>query len=157
MLLQYISTQKNENRGPTYFYDPSTVPFDPYGDFPPPPAVGRGAPRNLPPSFSPSPRGGSWGRGGRGGRGGGRGGKQGGNSKSRQLNKDSFNNVVEGGYSGGGGGQPHMMGNNQQFNSPAAPPHSQPPFKLEHHPPPAPLVPGPSPVQPGNQVSCNMC
>ena len=79
--------QKNENRGPTYFYDPSSVPFDPYADFPPPPAVGRGAPRNLPPNFSPGPRGGgggSWGRGGRGGRGGGRGGhagKQGGNSK----------------------------------------------------------------------------
>lgn len=77
------AAQKNENRGPTYFYDPSTVPFDPYADFPPPPAVGRGAPRNLPPNFSPGPRGGgSWGRGGRGGRGGGRGGnRQGGNSK----------------------------------------------------------------------------
>ena len=98
-IIQYCSsiicttlTQKNENRGPTYFYDPSSVPFDPYADFPPPPpAVGRGAPRNLPPNFSPGPRGGggggggSWGRGGRGGRGGGRGGhggKQGGNSKS---------------------------------------------------------------------------
>ena len=43
--------------------------------------MGRGAPRNLPPNFSPGSRGGSWGRGGRGGRGGGRGGKQGGNSK----------------------------------------------------------------------------
>ena len=47
-----------------------------------------------------------------------------------------------------------MMGNNQQFNSPAAAPaHSQPSFKFntpELHPPPAPLVPGPSPGQPGN-------
>ena len=76
------SMQKNENRGPTYFYEPPALPpFDPYVDFPPPPAVGRGSPRNLPPNFSPGSRGGSWGRGGRGGRGGGRGGgygKQGG-------------------------------------------------------------------------------
>ena len=46
-----------------------------------------------------------------------------------------------------------MMGNNQQFNSPAAPAHSQPPFKFDHHTPPAPLVPGPSPVQPGIRLT----
>lgn len=61
--------------------------------------------------------------------------------------------VIKGGYSGGGGGQPPMMGNNQ-FNSPAAAPaHSQPPYKFnapEHHSSPAPLVPTPSPIQPGN-------
>ena len=64
-----------------------------------------------------------------------------------------FKNVGYSGGGGGGGGQPPMMGNNQQFNSPAAPAHSQPPFKFnapDHHP--APLVPGPSPVQPGIMV-----
>jgi len=72
---------------------------------------------------------------------------------SSKANKESSFSLLlyanEGGYSGGGGGgvQPHMMGNNQQFNSPAAPA----PFKFnppDHHPP-APLVPAPSPVQPG--------
>lgn len=84
--------QKNENRGPTYFYDPSAVPFDPYADFPPPPTVGRGSPRNLPPNFSPGSRGGSWGRGGRG-RGGGRGGnygKQGGSKFQSKQGKQLF-------------------------------------------------------------------
>lgn len=74
---------------------------------------------------------------------------------SSMTNRQFILHVTEGGYSGGGGGggggggHPPMMGNNQQFNSPAAPAHSQPPFKFDHHTSPAPLVPGPSPVQPG--------
>jgi len=80
--------QKNENRGPTFHYIPSGAPFDPFMEFPPPPQVGRGSPRNLPPNFSPGPRGGGGGGwGGRGGRGRGRGGGRGdgGGSKSYMI------------------------------------------------------------------------
>ena len=52
-----------------------------------------------------------------------------------------------------------MMGNNQPYNSPGPSAHPQPPFKYstpDHHPAPAPLVPGPSPgAQPGYNGTIN--
>ncbi|XP_065912841.1 heterogeneous nuclear ribonucleoprotein K homolog [Dysidea avara] len=126
VLSELGDVMKNENRGPTFHYIPSGAPFDPFMEFPPPPQVGRGSPRNLPPNFSPGPRGGGWG--GRGGRGRGRGGGNPGRGDGGR------------GYGGGGGAGGGQMGNNQQFSSPGAPPPQQ--FKP---PGPTPLVPS----QPG--------